>query len=86
MCKAGSGNGRWRGVAREDRICLLCKKEMGDERHFLTSCEALQDERCDLEQLMKNEDDKLNDVMKRLHEKTISRIVMRMWNRRVELL
>ena len=78
--------GRWRGVAREDRICLLCKKEMGDERHFLTSCEALQDERFDLEQLMKTEDDKLNDVMKRLHEKTISRIVMRMWNRRVELL
>ena len=33
---------------------------------------------------MKKEDDKLNDVMKRLHEKTISRIVMRMWNRRVE--
>ena len=78
--------GRWREVAREDRICLLCKKEMGDERHFLTSCEALQDERCDLEQLMKKEDDKLNDVMKRLHEKTISRIVMRMWNRRIELL
>ena len=34
MCKAGSGNGRWRGEVREDRICLLCKKEMGDERHF----------------------------------------------------
>ena len=80
--------GRWRGVAREDRICLLCKKEMGDERHFLISCEALQDERFDLEQLMKNEDDncELNDVMKRLHEKSIARMVMRMWNRRVKLL
>ena len=35
--------GRWKGVVREDRICLLCKKNMGDERHFLTSCEALKD-------------------------------------------
>ena len=61
---------------------------MGDERHFLTSCEALQDERFDLEQLMKNEDDnrELNDVMKRLHEKSIARMVTRMWNRRDELL
>ena len=80
--------GRWRGVTMEDRICLLCKKDMGDERHFLTSCEALKDERVDLEQLMKYEDDdfELNDVMKRLHEKVIARIVMNMWNRRVELL
>ena len=45
--------GRWKGVVREDRICLLCKKNMGDERHFLTSCEALKDERFDLKQLNK---------------------------------
>ena len=68
--------GRWSEVAGEDRICLLCKKDMGDERHFLTSCEALTDERFDLKQLMKNEDDnfELNDVMKRVHEKSIARI------------
>ena len=27
--------GRWRGVARKDRICSLCKEDIGDESHFL---------------------------------------------------
>ena len=50
--------------------------------NFLTSCEALKDERFDLEQLMKDEDDnfELNDVMKKLHEKLIAKMVMSMWN------
>ena len=82
--------GRWKGVAREDRICSLCKEDMGDESHFLTSCEALKDERCDLrlEHFLNYEDKNfnLNVVMRRLHEKSIARIVMNMWNRRVELL
>ena len=80
--------GRWRGVAREDRICLLCNNGMGDERHFLTSCEALKDERFDPKQLIKNEGDnfELNYAMKRLCEKSIARMIMSMWKRRVELL
>ena len=80
--------GRWKGVAREDRICSLCKEDMGDESHFLTSCEALKDERFDLEQFLNYEDENFdsNVVMRRLHEKPIARIVMNMWNRRVELL
>ena len=66
--------GRWRGVAREDRICLLCKEDIGDESHFITSCEALKDERVDLEQHLNYEDNNfdLNVVMKRLHEKSIN--------------
>ena len=80
--------GRWKGVAREDRICSLCKEDMGAESHFLTSCEALKDERFDLEQFLNYEDENfdLNVVMRRLHEKSIARIVMNMWKRRVELL
>ena len=80
--------GRWKRVAREDRICSLCKEDMGDESHFLTSCEALKDERFDLEQFLNYEDENFdsNVVMRRLHEKPIARIVMNMWNRRVELL
>ena len=61
---------------------------MGDESHFLTSCEALKDERFDLEQFLNYEDENFdsNVVMRRLHEKPIATIVMNMWNRRVELL
>ena len=47
---------RWRGVAREDRICLVCKKDMGDERHFVTFSRALKDEQFDFKQLLKYED------------------------------
>ena len=59
-------------------ICSLCKEDIGDESHFLTSCEALKDEQFDLKQLLNNEDDnfELNDVMRRLHEKAIAMIVM----------
>ena len=61
---------------------------MGDESHFLTSCEALKDERFDLEQFLndKDEDFLLYVVMRRLHEKSVARIVMNMWNRIVDLL
>ena len=49
---------------------------------------ALKDERFDLEQFLNYEDENLNlnVVMIRLHKKSIARIVMNMWNRRVELL
>ena len=42
----------------------------------------LKDEQFDLGQLMKNEDDnfELNDGIERLHEKSIARMVMSMWN------
>ena len=64
------GMGRWRGIARADRICSLCKEDMGDESNYLTSCEALKDERFDLEQFLNYEDKNfnLNVVMRRLHE------------------
>ena len=80
--------GRWKGIAREDRICSLCKEDMGDESHFLTFCEAIKEERLDLEQFLNYEDENFdsNVVMRRLQEKPIARIVMNMWNRRVELL
>ena len=56
-------------------------------RAISSSCEALKDEQFDLEQFLNYEDDdfNLNVVMRRLHEKSIARIVMNMWNRRVEL-
>ena len=35
--------GRWEGIPRADRICLLCRdsRALGDERHLLLECNAL---------------------------------------------
>ena len=36
---------------REDRNCVQCKEDIGDERHFLTTCKAIIDEWFGLKQL-----------------------------------
>ena len=33
----------WRNIERDDRICNLCKHDVGDEFHFLFTCTALND-------------------------------------------
>jgi hypothetical protein len=35
-------NGRWKNIARENRICPLCNNgEIGDEFHYLFKCPAI---------------------------------------------
>ena len=38
--------GRWCNIQREDRICTLCSKnEIGDEFHYLFSCDHFNNQR-----------------------------------------
>ena len=38
--------GRWRNIARENRLCLLCNSgDIGDEYHYIFSCSAFEDDR-----------------------------------------
>jgi recombinational DNA repair protein RecR len=30
--------GMWQNISREDRICHLCRDEVGDEYHYLFLC------------------------------------------------
>jgi hypothetical protein len=30
--------GRWQNISREDRICHVCREEVGDEYHYLFLC------------------------------------------------
>ena len=42
-------SGRWRGLAREERVCRECERgEVEDVNHWLLSCPALAAEREDL--------------------------------------
>ena len=49
---------------QENRICTLCKD--GNDRHFLTICDALKHEHLVVKQLLDEKDDKfeLYDMMK----------------------
>ena len=39
-------NGRWKNIARENRICLLCNNgEIGDEFHYLFKCQYFGNQR-----------------------------------------
>ena len=39
-------NGRWKHIARENRICLLCNNgEIGDECHYLFKCQYFGNQR-----------------------------------------
>ena len=38
--------GRYTGLPAEQRLCKLCKSDVGDEAHFILTCPALQDSRC----------------------------------------
>lgn len=47
--------GRWHGVARENRLCQVCKCGLvEDESHFLFDCEAYRDIRLKYRQLFSN--------------------------------
>ena len=37
-CKMQIETGRWQNISREDRICHLCRDEVGDEYHYLFLC------------------------------------------------
>ena len=37
--------GRWKGKAISERTCQLCKKDLGDEFHYLLQCENFKNER-----------------------------------------
>ena len=37
--------GRWHGIPVSDRKCYLCNKDMGDEFHYLFTCECFSNER-----------------------------------------
>ena len=37
--------GRYTGLPAEQRLCKLCKSDVGDEAHFILTCPALQDSR-----------------------------------------
>ena len=37
--------GRWVNISRENRTCVLCSSDIGDEFHFIMKCEALKNER-----------------------------------------
>ena len=37
--------GRYTGIPAEQRLCKLCKSDIGDEAHFILTCPALQDSR-----------------------------------------
>ena len=35
--------GRWSNIPRNQRICMLCKEDIGDEFHYIMTCSALND-------------------------------------------
>ena len=35
--------GRYTGIPAEQRLCKLCKSDVGDEAYFIFTCPALQD-------------------------------------------
>ena len=37
--------GRWQQIPRDERICFLCKANIGDEFHFILECKELNDVR-----------------------------------------
>ena len=54
LCKFRCGNnrlpietGRWRNIPRSERLCHLCASaDIGDEYHYIMSCNYFKDERC----------------------------------------
>ena len=37
--------GRWNGTPLDERICPFCRKDVGDEYHYILSCEHFKDTR-----------------------------------------
>ena len=46
--------GRWQKKEREERLCSLCHKAVGDISHFLSECEALDGERKALKSILRD--------------------------------
>lgn len=40
--------GRWKSIPHSERKCQLCSKDIGDEYHYVMSCELLKEHRCKL--------------------------------------
>lgn len=37
--------GRWNDIERSNRLCNLCKRDIGDEFHYILCCTVLKNER-----------------------------------------
>ena len=37
--------GRWKGVPLQERMCMYCNRDIGDEFHYILSCDHFQEHR-----------------------------------------
>ena len=80
--------GRWQKKEREERLCSLCHKAVGDISHFLSDCEALDGERKALKSILRDVANETftTEVLNSIKNNRVVKQVFSMWRFREDLL
>ena len=80
--------GRWQKKDREERLCLLCHKAVGDISHFLGDCEALDGESKALKSILRDVANETftTEVLNSIKDNRVVKQVVSMWRFREDLL
>ena len=88
VCMLEVETGRWQKKEREERLCSLCHKAVGDISHFLSECEALDGERKALKSILRDVTNETfaSEVLNSIKDNRVVKEVVKMWRFREDLL